>query len=648
MRLILLLAVAAAAFAQPRPGMTGDFEYHRAFVSKILPTPRDIVVYLPPGYAATSARYPVLYMHDGQNLFDPATGFAGQEWKLDETAQQLIESGKIRPLIIVGVYNTRQRMTEYTQPLYGRLLVEELKPFIDSHYRTLSGPQNTGLGGSSLGGLVSLAIAFRYPEVFGRLAIISPSVWWQNRAILTDLEHFPGKFTPKTWVDIGTAEGNTPQKTVQDTRDLRDALIAKGAEVRYMEAEGAQHNEKAWALRIGPALEFLFPKVDNSTLEGKVLFGYQGWFDCGSNWSHWSRGVPAPDTLVIDMYPDLKEFDPADLCAVPGMTIAGKPAYLFSSRNPRVVARHFRWMEEYGLDGALVQRFIGETARKRADGDIVLRNIMAAAAETGRAFAIEYDISGGKEQTVAQQLKDDWKYLVETVKVTAHPNYLRHNGKPVVSVWGMGLSDLDKHPPADPAKAAEMVRWFQSQGTTYIGGTPARWRALKSDADPKVGWTDVYRTMDVVQPWTVGRYRNAVQVDDWRKNELAPDLADLKSRGQMYMPVIFPGFSWHNLNRNAVENQIPRNGGEFLWRQAVHARAAGATALKIAMFDEVNESTAMFKVASRRSDAPEQGFWLTLDADGRELPSDWYLRLAREITHAFHEGRPLPAEVPRP
>jgi hypothetical protein len=397
------------------------------------------------------------------------------------------------------------------------------------------------------------------------------------------------------------------------------------------------------------ALLFLLtlPAFAQPELDGKVLFGYQGWFDCGSSWSHWARGVPAADTLQIDMYPDLREFDASDLCAVPGMTIGGKPAYLFSARNPRVVLRHFRWMQEYGLDGVLVQRFIGETARKRADGDIVLRNIMAAAAETGRVFAIEYDISGGREATVAQQLRDDWQYLVDTMKVTAQPGYLHHGGKPVVSIWGMGLSDADKHPPADPAKALEIVRWFRAR-VALMGGTPAYWRTRERDAAPDPGWTAVYRAMDIVQPWTVGRYRNAAQVDDWKKNELAPDLADLKSRGQLYMPVIFPGFSWHNLFRDKPENQIPRNGGEFLWRQAVNARAAGATALKIAMFDEVNESTAMFKLAPRRSDAPDQGFWLTLDADGRELPSDWYLRLAREITRAFHEGKPLSVEMPRP
>jgi hypothetical protein len=307
-------------------------------------------------------------------------------------------------------------------------------------------------------------------------------------------------------------------------------------------------------------------------------------------------------------------------------------------------------MRDYGLDGVLLQRFIGETARKRTEGDTVLRNVMAAAAATGRVFAIEYDISGGREETLAEQLREDWRYLVDTVKVTQHANYLKHAGKPVLGVWGIGLND-GKHPPAKPSDAAEIVRWFRTSAepqyrVTYVGGTPSRWRTLRADAAEDPEWSAVYRAMDVVQPWTVGRYRTVEQVDAWRVNELAPDAAELRARHQLYMPVIFPGFSWHNLNREATKNQIPRLRGEFLWRQARNARAAGATMLKIAMFDEVNEATAMFKLASRAGEAPAEGFWLTLDADGFELPSDWYLRLAGEITRAFRAATNLPEALP--
>jgi hypothetical protein len=307
-------------------------------------------------------------------------------------------------------------------------------------------------------------------------------------------------------------------------------------------------------------------------------------------------------------------------------------------------------MKEYGLDGVLVQRFVGEIRRKRADGDVVLRNIMAAARDSGRTFAIEYDISGGNPETFAQTLKDDWVYLVDELKVAAHPSYQRHNGKPVVSVWGMGLNE-NSHPPTDAAVAKELIAWFQSGApekyrVTYMGGTPSRWSTLTNDSRTDPAWAEVYASMDVVQPWTVGRYGTLEAAEKWREM-LARDLKTAAANHQLYMPVVFPGFSWNNLKRNDRPNQIPRLRGEFLWRQAYNAKMAGAKMLKIAMFDEVDEGTAILKIAPHRTDAPDQGFWLTLDADGADLPSDWYLRLAGEITRMFHgEIRPdakLPA-----
>jgi hypothetical protein len=387
--------------------------------------------------------------------------------------------------------------------------------------------------------------------------------------------------------------------------------------------------------------------VDASTLDGKVLLGYQGWFTCPSDgsgrWTHWARGTPAPETLSIDVYPDLTELEPDERCEIPGMTIAGKPAYLFSSRNPKTVARHFRWMRDYGLDGVLVQRFIGETRRKRSDGEVVLKNIMNAARESGRTFAIEYDISGGNPETFAQTIKDDWTYLVDEIKVTQHPNYQRHNGKPLVSVWGMGLNE-NAHPPTDAKVAKELIGWFKNTAkVTYMGGTPARWSTLTRDSRTDPEWAEVYAMMDVVQPWNVGRYGTLDAVNQWKDEVLIPDVKKAAENHQIYMPVVFPGFSWNNLKKNSRPNQIPRLRGEFLWRQAYNAKMAGAKVLKIAMFDEVDEGTAILKAAPHRKDAPEQGFWLTLDADGAELPSDWYLRLAGEITRMFHgEIKPDP------
>ncbi len=392
--------------------------------------------------------------------------------------------------------------------------------------------------------------------------------------------------------------------------------------------------------------------VDSSTLTGKVLLGYQGWFRCpgggssGTNWSHWANGTPSASTLTIDMYPDLREFDADELCTVPNMTIGTEPARLFSSGNSKTVARHFRWMQQYGLDGVLLQRFVTDIPGSRGSGDAVLKNVMAAARTTGRVFAIEYDISGANPATVVADLRNDWKYLVETLGVTGHPNYLRHEGKPVLGMWGIGLND-SRHPPSDPTSALQLIDWFRSQAQVfYLGGTPAYWRGLSNDAATDRRWAEVYLAMDGIQPWTVGRYSNIAGVDRWGINQIQPDVAATAARNQLYMPVIFPGFSWHNLNRTSPENQIPRNRGEFLWRQAFNARAAGAQTLKIAMFDEVNEATAMFKIAPRRQNAPDQGYWLTLDADGFTLPSDWYLRLAGEISRGFRGVRSLPAALP--
>jgi hypothetical protein len=397
-------------------------------------------------------------------------------------------------------------------------------------------------------------------------------------------------------------------------------------------------------------------RVDSSTLNNKVLLGYQGWFSCPgggsthSNWRSWARSVPAANTLTVDLYPDLKELDPDERCLVPGMTIQGKPAYLYSAWNRKTVLRHFKWMQQYGIDGVLVQRFVGSIADKRATGDVVLKNVIAGAEKYGRTFAIEYDISGGNPETFAQTLQEDWKYLVDDLKVTSSPSYQHHNGTPVLSVWGMGLDERG-HPPNDAATAENLITWFESKApakyqVAYMGGTPSRWRVLQNDAHKEPEWANAFKMMNVIQPWTVGRYRDSKSADQWKQEMLIPDLALTARDHQLYMPVIFPGFSWHNLKPSYPPNEIPRNRGEFLWRQAFNAKIAGATMLKIAMFDEVNEGTAIFKAASHRRDAPDQGFWLTLDADGADLPSDWYLRLAGEITRMFHGERPPTPQMP--
>lgn len=258
-----------------RHTLTGEFRLHANFHSNNLDNSRNVIIYLPPDYDKQEARrFPVLYLNDGQNLFDSATAFNGQEWGVDETAQRLILKGMIEPLIIVGIYNTgEKRIDEYAPTvdprqkrggkadLYGRFIVEELKPFIDQNYRTMAGPEFTGLGGSSLGGLLSLYLGLKHPRVFSKLMIMSPSVWWDYGMILRFVERLPAKPTTRIWLDIGSKEGKFTPGYV---RTLRDLLVSQGwrldADLKFTEIRGGQHNESAWSKRVEPALRFLFPK----------------------------------------------------------------------------------------------------------------------------------------------------------------------------------------------------------------------------------------------------------------------------------------------------------------------------------------------------------------------------------------------------
>jgi predicted alpha/beta superfamily hydrolase len=245
--------------------------------SRGLGAPHDVLVYLPPCYQQQATRrFPVLYLQDGQNVFDGETAFvAGQEWFVDESAEALIRRGQIRPLIIVAIYNAGvHRIEEYTPTrdpqlrrggkayLYGKFLIQELKPMIDATYRTLRGRRHTAIGGSSLGGLVSLYLGLKHPQVFGRVAALSPSIWWDNRVILKMVRAFDADHRPAIWFDTGTREGGSPARILRDSRALRDELIQKGwrmgRNLAYFEAVGADHSEASWARRVPTVLRFFY------------------------------------------------------------------------------------------------------------------------------------------------------------------------------------------------------------------------------------------------------------------------------------------------------------------------------------------------------------------------------------------------------
>ncbi|MDD2715798.1 MAG: alpha/beta hydrolase-fold protein [Candidatus Wallbacteria bacterium] len=257
------------AKAKPKKSLTGSIELIETLKYKL-------IVYLPPGYRRSKKNYPVFYLQDGQNLFDASTSFMGVEWGCDETAEKLIKLKKVEPLIMVGIYNSSERISDYTAfpdqkngggkaDPYLDFIVKSAMPFINSHYRVKSGPENCGIGGSSLGGIFSLYAAFSHPELFGKCAVISPSLWWADRAILKWLS---GKGPGKIWLDMGDQEGEPGEEAVQsilNLRSLKEKLIGIGyaeSDLSYLEVKNAAHNEAAWAARFDRVLSFLFPALE--------------------------------------------------------------------------------------------------------------------------------------------------------------------------------------------------------------------------------------------------------------------------------------------------------------------------------------------------------------------------------------------------
>jgi enterochelin esterase-like enzyme len=249
---------------------------HTGFKSRFLQGERDISVYVPPGYEEqTERQYPLLILQDGQNLFDPATSFIrGKTWRMAETADDAIDAGEVEPLIIAGVANAgERRLAEYTPSRdmklgggnagqYALMVTRELLPFLRANYRLRSGAADTGIGGSSLGGLVSLWIGLRHAEIFGKLAVLSPSVWWNHRYILAYLNDVAPELArrPRIWLDAGDQEG---RRTLADTRALDGRMLALGwredVDLHFEEVAGGAHDEASWAERVRPMLRFLFP-----------------------------------------------------------------------------------------------------------------------------------------------------------------------------------------------------------------------------------------------------------------------------------------------------------------------------------------------------------------------------------------------------
>jgi hypothetical protein len=343
--------------------------------------------------------------------------------------------------------------------------------------------------------------------------------------------------------------------------------------------------------------------VDTSTLTGKVVCGYQGWFRCegdGSNsgWHHYAAGGKfEPGHSHIELWPDVRELPPQDRFATPFKHADGRTAEVFSSVRESTTQLHFKWMREYGIDGAFVQRFATTTRDKRfrASMDQVLAHCQAAAKANGRGWTLMYDLSGIKEDGI-QHVIDDWKRLIAEKRLDLKDAaYFKHHGKPLVALWGLGFND--RVPMLDGW--SRLITFLRDKGCAIMFGVPYYWRTLGHDCIKDAKLHELIVKADIISPWAVGRLGTPRDATNRVEKILKPDVAWCVEHKIDYLPVIFPGFSWRNLSKSrgqeAKFNAIPRLGGQFLWSQALAAKQAGSQMFYVAMFDELDEGTAIFK-----------------------------------------------------
>ncbi|KAJ6509668.1 hypothetical protein DFH09DRAFT_1374678 [Mycena vulgaris] len=427
------------------------------------------------------------------------------------------------------------------------------------------------------------------------------------------------------------------------------------------------------SMTAGTSAGKVLKRANPGTIQDKFLVGYQGWFTCANDgppigeghhgWLHWlNQPLPPPHNgrPNTDLWPDTSAYDPSELYPVEGLTHRdGSPAKVFSSRDPRTVRRHFHWMAEHGVDGAFLQRFVGQVDQEdpgnrderyggtRRLRDEVGRRVREAAEEEGRVWAIMYDVSGVPAADILRIVTQDIAHLVHEERIFDSPAYLRERGRPVVAVWGFGLSDS----PVSPHLAREVFAALRAAaGELYIfAGVPSHWRTPGAgDAHADLAWAALWLggdgAVDAVSPWSVGRFSTSADVEAWAAERWAGDAElvarhnegiELRGEGGRkvdYVPVVLPGGSGFNLSEGKwAFNGIKRNGGKFLWSQIFHAkRLKGVRSMYGAMWDEYDEGTAFLPVIEKKRLLPESEAWpfLALDEDGYDLPSDWYMRIA--------------------
>ncbi|MDB5802247.1 MAG: hypothetical protein JWL63_3186 [Rhodocyclales bacterium] len=394
----------------------------------------------------------------------------------------------------------------------------------------------------------------------------------------------------------------------------------------------------------------------NNGVVGKVFAGYQGWFNAvgdgspNNGWVHWSKNSSAPtanSNVNFELYPDTREYSKLYQTNLANFG-NGSAAKLFSSYDQETVNKHFEWMRTYNIDGAALQRF-GASESDAVDGwrtnrDSVAVKVKNAAEAYGRNFYIMYDITGMNASTWVNAVKHDWTTnVVGKMGLPGSSAYAKVNGRVVVCVWGIGFTDR----PGTAAEVAGLIAWFKSQNAYVIGGVPTYWRTGINDSRPD--FLNVYKSLDMISPWFVGRFGGIAGADDYKTNQWGPDFALTNQLGIAYQPVLWPGSAWSNLTNGAgPRNENPRLHGDFMWRQAYDMKQLGINTGYVAMFDEYDEGTAIAKIAENSAMIPTNQYFLTLDADGVALSSDFYLRLTGDINRLFKGSIGLTAQHPTP
>ena len=369
-------------------------------------------------------------------------------------------------------------------------------------------------------------------------------------------------------------------------------------------------------------------RVRFKSIRNLVMAGYQGWFNtpedgAGLGWKHFEKEKEfKPGKCTIDLWPDVSEYEKTYETAfkLPDET----PAKVFSSYDASTTDLHFKWMKQYGIDGVFMQRFVVSIRNQKGKDNYnkILNNAVLSAEKYDRAICLMYDLSGmeaGEEDILIR----DWKELCEKYKLVSRNNnhYVYHHGKPLVAVWGIGFNDRRKY---GYEQVKKIIDFLKSEGCSILVGVPTHWRTLTIDAVSDTRLLELVKQADIVHPWLVGRFDNNTY-EPYRKS-IEEDIKKwCKANGKDYMPVLFPGFSWHNMKKDAPQNMIPRLGGRFFWKQVKGAVDAGAESLYLAMFDEIDEGTAFFKCTNTppvgessfityEGEAPDHYLWLAGEA----------------------------------